>query len=91
MHKKVSNHLSWSRRSGGSILAAVAASSSVSRISGDVSVIRTDNLGRKFMSCSHVKIWVNLLTRLLIGCSLLCSQSGASLLVDTTLDNDYNL
>ena len=35
-------------------------------------------LGRKFMSCSHVKSWVNLLTWLLIGCSLLCSQSGAS-------------
>ena len=31
-----------------------------------------------------------MLTWLLIGCSLLCSQSGASLLVDTTLDNDYN-
>ena len=28
---------------------------------------------------------------LLIGCLLLISQSGASLLVDTTLDNDYNL
>ena len=26
----------------------------------------------------------------MIGCSLLSSQSGASLLVDTTLDNDYN-
>ena len=48
-------------------------------------------LGRKFMSCSHVKSWVNLLTRLLIGCSLLGSQSGgASLLVDPTLDNRYN-
>ena len=35
-----------------------------------------------------VKSWVNLLTWLLIGCKLLNSQSGASLLVDTTLDND---
>ena len=26
----------------------------------------------------------------LIGCSLLSSQSEASLLVDPTLDNDYN-
>ena len=42
------------------------------------------------MSCSHVKRCVNLLSWLLIGCLLLCSQSGASLLVDTTLDNDYN-
>ena len=31
-----------------------------------------------------------MLTWLLIGCSLSCSQSGASLLVDTTLDNHYN-
>ena len=38
-----------------------------------------------------VKSCVNLLTWLLIGCSLLCSQSGASLLVDPTLDNNYNL
>ena len=44
----------------------------------------------KLMSCSHVKSYVKLLTWLLIGCSLLCSQSGACLLVDTTLDNDYN-
>ena len=44
----------------------------------------------KLMSCSHVKSWVNFLTWLLIGFSLLCSLSGASLLVDTTLDNDYN-
>ena len=44
----------------------------------------------KLMSCSHVKNWVNLLTWLLIGCSLLSSQSGASLLVETTIDNDYN-
>ena len=44
----------------------------------------------KLMCCSHVKSWVNLLTWLLIGCSLLCSKSEASLLVDTTLDNDYN-
>ena len=41
------------------------------------------------MSCSHVKSYVNLLSWLLVGCSLLCS-SGANLLVDTTLDNDYN-
>ena len=41
---------------------------------------------------SHVKSLVNLLSWLLIGCSFLCSQSGASLLlVDSTLDNDYNL
>ena len=39
----------------------------------------------KLMSCSYVKSWFNLLTWLLIGCLLLCSQSGASLLVDTTL------
>ena len=32
---------------------------------------------------------VNLLTWLQIGCSLLCGQSVASLLVDTTLDTDY--
>ena len=44
----------------------------------------------KFMSCSHVKSWVNLLTWLLIGCSLLCSRSEVTLLADTTLDNDYN-
>ena len=42
-----------------------------------------------FMSCSHVKSLVNLLPWLLIGCSLLCSQSGASLPVDPTFDNDY--
>ena len=49
------------------------------------------NQGWKFKSCIHiVKNCVNLLSWLLIGCSLLCSQSGASLLVDTTLDNDYN-
>ena len=47
-------------------------------------------LGWTFMSCSHVKSWVNLLTLLLIGCSLLFSQSGASLHDDTTLDNNYN-
>ena len=29
--------------------------------------------GRKLMSCSQVKSWVNRLTWLLIGCSLLCS------------------
>ena len=43
------------------------------------------------MSCSQVKSWVNLLTALtwlLIGCSLLCSHSGASLLVGLTLDYD---
>ena len=34
-----------------------------------------------------VKSWVNLLTWLPIGCSLLCSQSAASLLIDPTLDN----
>ena len=44
----------------------------------------------KLMSCSYVKSCVNLPTWILIGCSLLCSQSGASLLVDITLDNDYN-
>ena len=33
-----------------------------------------------------VKSWVNLLTWLLIGCSLLWSQSGVSMLVDPTLD-----
>ena len=27
---------------------------------------------------------------LLIGCSLLCRQSGVSLFVDPTLDNEYN-
>ena len=37
-----------------------------------------------------VKSGVNLLNWLLIGCSLLCSQSGASLLIDPNLDNDYN-
>ena len=37
-----------------------------------------------------VKSWVNLLNWLLIGCSLLSSLSGASQLVDTTLDKDYN-
>ena len=37
-----------------------------------------------------VKNCVNLLTWLLIGCSLLCSQSGAFLLVDTILDCDHN-
>ena len=47
-------------------------------------------LGWKFMSCSQVKRWVNLLTWLLVSCTLLCSQSGVSLLVNTTLDNDYN-
>ena len=52
--------------------------------------VEDDELGWKFMSCSHVKSWVNLMTWLLIGCSLLCSQSGANLLVDTTLDNDSN-
>ena len=55
--------------------------------------VRADpsHLGWKFMSCSHVKSWVNLLSWLLVGCSLLCSQSaGASLLVDPTLENDYN-
>ena len=50
-----------------------------------------DLLRWKFMSCSHVvKSCVNLLTWLLIGCVLLCRKSGASLFVDTTLDNDYN-
>ena len=48
------------------------------------------SLKHKFMSCSHVKSWVNFLTWLLIGCSLLRSQSGGSLFVDTTRDNDYN-
>ena len=41
-------------------------------------------LGWKFMSCSHVKSWVNFW--ILIGFALLYSQSGDSLLVDTTLD-----
>ena len=36
-----------------------------------------------------VKSLLNLMSWLLIGCLLLCSQSEASLLVDTTLDNDY--
>ena len=56
----------------------------------DKEFILTVHQVRKFMSCSHVKSCVNLLTWLLIGYSLLCSQSGASFLVDTTLDNDYN-
>ena len=42
-------------------------------------------LGWKFMSCSHVNSCVNLLSWLLIGCSLLWSPSWASLLVDTIL------
>ena len=47
---------------------------------------REYNKGRTFLSCSPVKNMVNLLTWLLTGCSLLCSQSGVSLLVvDTTL------
>ena len=46
-------------------------------------------LGWKFMTCSHVKSCVNLLSWLLIGCSLLWCQSRASLLVDITLDNDH--
>ena len=46
-------------------------------------------LGWKLMSCSHVKSYVNFLL-IINSCSLLCSQSGARLLVDTTLDNDYN-
>ena len=37
-----------------------------------------------------VKSTVNMLTWLLIGFSLFCSQSGASSFVDQTLDNDYN-
>ena len=48
------------------------------------------DLGWKFLSCGHCQESVNLLSSLLIGCSLLCNQSGASLLVDPTLDNDYN-
>ena len=45
-------------------------------------------LKRKLMSCSHCQELGQLADlQLLIGCSLLCSQSGASLLVDTTLDN----
>ena len=44
----------------------------------------------KFMSYNHVKSLVNLLTWLLIGWSLLCSQSETSLLVDPTFDSDYN-
>ena len=47
-------------------------------------------LGWIFMTCGHVKNCVNLVTWFLIGCSFLCSQSGASLLVDPNLDNDYN-
>ena len=47
-------------------------------------------LGWKFISCSHIKNCVNLLFWLLIGCSLLCSQSGASLLVDQTVVHDCN-
>ena len=45
--------------------------------------------GWKFMSCSHCQELSNLLIWLLIGCSLLCSQSGASLLFDPTLDMTY--
>ena len=48
-------------------------------------------LGRKFMSCSHCQEHGQLadLTSYQLFL-LLCSQSGASLLVDPTLDNDYN-
>ena len=41
--------------------------------------------GRKLMRCSHSQELRQLATWLLIGCSLLCSQSVVSLLVDTTL------
>ena len=44
---------------------------------GVVKLEQVDALGWKFMSCSQVKSWVNLQTWLLIGRSLLCSQSGA--------------
>ena len=43
------------------------------------------------MSFSHCHALGQLaVTWLLIGCSLLCSQLGASLPVDPTLDNDNN-
>ena len=54
-----------------------------------VADVGAGELKRKLMNCSQVKSWVNRLIRLLIGRSLLCSQSEASLLVDPTLDNDY--
>ena len=44
-------------------------------------------LGWKFMSFEVMSRVGS--TWLLIGCSLLCSQLGASVLVDTTFDNDY--
>ena len=45
-------------------------------------------LKRKPLSLSHDQEYM--LTWLMIGRSLLCSQSEASILVDTTLDNDNN-
>ena len=51
-----------------------------------------EDLERKYMSCIVMaKSWVNLLTRLLIGCSLLCSQSGASLLANLASDWFFTL
>ena len=48
-------------------------------------------LKRKLMSYSQGQELGQLaFSLLLIGCSLLCSQSGASLLDDPTLDNDFN-
>ena len=48
----------------------------------------TQVLKRKFLSCySHCQELDQLAD--LIDCSLLCSQSGASLLIDPTLDNDF--
>ena len=44
--------------------------------------------GWKFMSCSHGQELGQLAD--LASDWLLCSQLGASLLVDTTHDNDYN-
>ena len=55
-----------------------------------LSVYLSKTRSGNFLVAVIVKSWVNLLIWLLIGCSFLCSQSGASLLVDTTLDNDYN-
>ena len=62
-------------------------------VAQDVGIVRPELaavLEWKLMSCGQVKSCLILLTWLLIGCSLLSSQSGARLLVDPTLDNDYN-
>ena len=50
-------------------------------------------LKRKLMSCSHGQELGQLAVLAadwLFSGSLLCSQSGASLLIDQSLDNDYN-